>query len=70
MSTPRRAQPKRAQSRWNRASALQLAIRIHKAQLRELADLLPPDEFEAALDIFERMQRRERHRFARWKDAA
>jgi hypothetical protein len=64
------SQGRRAESRWRRACTLQLAIRLHKAQLRELADLLPPDEFEAALDIFERMQQRERHRFARWKDAA
>ncbi len=66
----RRRTPRRPEYRWNRASALQLAIRMHKAQLRELADLLPPDEYEALLDIFDRMHVRERQRFARWKGVA
>jgi hypothetical protein len=56
--------------RWDRRpTAFQLAIGLHKAQLRECSELLPPDEFEALLDIFERMQAREQHRFARWRDA-
>jgi hypothetical protein len=61
--------PRPPDFRWQRASSVRLATRLHQAQLRELADAFSPDEFAAVLDAFERLQQHERQRLTRWKAA-
>jgi hypothetical protein len=60
-----------AWSGWGRKGSFEVLVaRLHQAQLDELRECMSTASYLAVLDAFERMQKRERARFKRWRGAA